>query len=191
MKKSLGRKTLAMPSPVWVVGTYDDAGMPNVMTVAWGGICCSKPPAVSIALREATYTYACLARRRAFTVNVPSAAHAAAADLVGVISGRDGDKFAAAGLTAVASDLVDAPYVKEFPLNLECRLVESVKLGLHTLFVGEIVDVKADEEVLGHDGYPTVDGVRPFTFVVAEQSYYALGERIGPAFAAKRKDAAS
>lgn len=191
MKRSLGAKTLAMPSPVWVIGTYDAAGTPNLMTVAWGGICCSKPPAVSISLREATYTYACVVGRRAFTVNVPSVSHAAAADLVGVVSGREGDKFAAAGLTAVPSELVDAPYVEEFPLNLECRLVDSLKLGLHTLFVGEIVDVKADEEVLGRDGYPTVDGVRHFTFVVAEQSYYALGDRIGPAFAAKRKNAAS
>ena len=175
-----------MPSPVWAIGTYDAAGAPNLMTVAWGGICCSKPPAVSISLREATYTYAGLVKHGAFTVNIPSTRHVGVADLVGVISGRDGDKFKAAGLTAVASDLVDAPYVKEFPLNLECRLVDSRRLGLHTLFVGEIVDVKADEEVLGSDGYPSVEGVRPFTFVVAEESYYALGERIGPAFAAKK-----
>jgi flavin reductase (DIM6/NTAB) family NADH-FMN oxidoreductase RutF len=175
-----------MPSPVWAIGTYDAAGAPNLMTVAWGGICCSKPPAVSISLREATYTYAGLVEHRAFTVNIPSARHVGAADLVGVIPGRDGDKFKAAGLTAVASDLVDAPYVKEFPLVLECRLVQSLKLGLHTLFVGEVVDVKADEEVLGSDGYPSVEGVRPFTFVVAEESYYALGDRIGPASAAKK-----
>ncbi len=186
MKKSLGRKPLAMPSPVWVIGTYDDVGTPNLMTVAWGGICCSKPPAVSISLREATYTYACVVRRRAFTVNVPSVSHVAAADLVGVVSGREGNKFAAAGLTPVPSDLVDAPYVKEFPLNLECRLLDSLNLGLHTLFVGEIVDVKADEEVLDGEGYPSVAGVRPFTFVVTEESYYALGDRIGPAFAAKK-----
>lgn len=186
MKTSLGAKTLAMPSPVWVIGTYDAAGTPNLMTVAWGGICCSKPPAVSISLREATYTYACVVQRRAFTVNIPSVSHAAAADLAGVISGRDGDKFAAAGLTAIPSDLVDAPYVREFPLNLECRLVDSLKLGLHTLFVGEIVDVKADEDVLDGEGYPSVAGVRPFTFVVTEQSYYALGNRIGPAFTAKK-----
>ncbi len=141
-----------MPSPVWAVGTYDADGAPNLTTVAWGGICCSKPPAVSISLRQATYTYAGLVKHGAFTANIPSTRHVEVADPVGVTSGRDGDKFRAAGLTAVASDLVDASYVKEFPLNLECRLVGLLKLGLHALFVGEIVDVKADEDVLGSGG---------------------------------------
>jgi len=175
-----------MSSPVWAIGTYDAVGAPNLMTVAWGGICCSKPPAVSISLRQATYTYAGLVKHGAFTANIPSTRHVEVADPVGVTSGRDGDRFKAAGLTVVASDLVDAPYVKEFPLNLECRLVDSLKLGLHTLFVGEIADVKADEDVLGSDGYQSVAGVQPFTFVVADESYYALGDRMGPAFAADK-----
>ncbi len=57
MKKSIGAKTLLYPTPVLIVGTYDKTGKPNVMTVAWGGICCSVPPCVSISVREATYTY--------------------------------------------------------------------------------------------------------------------------------------
>jgi len=175
-----------MPSPVWSIGTYDAAGAPSLMTVAWGGICCSKPPAVSISLREATYTCAGLVEHKAFTINIPSTRHVGAVDLVGVTSGRDGDRFKAAGLTVVASDLVDAPYVKEFPLNLECRLVDSLKLGLHTLFVGEIADVKADEDVLGSDGCPSVARVQPFTFVVTEESCCALDDHMGSAFAAKK-----
>ena len=54
MKKSIGAKTLLYPTPVLIVGTYDKTGKPNVMTVAWGGICCSAPPCVSISVREAT-----------------------------------------------------------------------------------------------------------------------------------------
>ena len=150
MKRFLGVKTLAMPSPVSAVGNYAAAGTPNLMAVARGATCCSKPPAVSVSLRKATYKHAWVVRRRAFTVNIPSVVCAGAADLVGAFSGLgDGDSCAAAGLTAVPSDLVDAPHVREFPLNPECRLVDSLQLGRHMLFVGEIVDVKADEEVLG------------------------------------------
>ena len=121
------------------------------MAVAWGGICCSSPPCVAVSLRRATYTYGNLMERKAFTVNVPSEGHAREADYVGIASGRKVDKFAASGLTPIRSKLVDAPYVAEFPLVLECRLLRTVEIGLHTQFVGEIVDVKADETVLGEE----------------------------------------
>ena len=101
MKKSLGPGTWLYPTPVFVVGTYDAAGKPNVMTVAWGGICCSKPPCVAISVRKATYTYGNLMERRAFTISLPSEDQVVPADYFGVASGRDTDKFAAAGLTPV------------------------------------------------------------------------------------------
>src|SRR5512139_3204029 len=120
MKRSLGAKTLAQPSPVWVIGSYDAQGKPNIMTIAWGGICCSQPPCVTISLRKATYTYECIKKRNAYTVNIPSAALVKEADYVGTVSGRTIDKFAMTKLTAVRSDLVDAPYIQEFPLVIEC-----------------------------------------------------------------------
>jgi flavin reductase (DIM6/NTAB) family NADH-FMN oxidoreductase RutF len=66
--KSFGAKTLAFPAPVWVVGTYDQNGRPNVMTAAWAGICCSSPPCVSVSLRKATYSYGNIISRKAFTI---------------------------------------------------------------------------------------------------------------------------
>lgn len=182
MKTSLGAKPLAYPTPVFVVGTYDAQGKPNVMAVAWGGICCSKPPCVSIAVRKATYTYANLVERKAFTVSIPSREYMEAADFFGIASGRDVDKLAAAGLTAVRSDLVDAPYVGEFPLALECKVVHVAELGLHTQFVGEILDVKAEEDCLNPDGKPTAELVRPFMWAPAENQYYAVGEKLGRGF---------
>ena len=104
MKKSLGPGTWLYPTPVFVIGTYDAAGKPNVMTVAWGGICCSKPPCVAISVRKATYTYGNLMERRAFTISLPGEAQAVPADFFGVVSGRDTDKFAVAGLTPVRSE---------------------------------------------------------------------------------------
>ena len=93
MKKSLGAKTLIYPTPVWVVGTYDNEGKPNVMTAAWGGVCCSQPPCVGVSLRKATYSFGSIMERKAFTVNVPSDAHVREADYFGIASGRDSDKF--------------------------------------------------------------------------------------------------
>ncbi len=182
MKKSLGVKTLAFPTPVWVVGTYDSEGKPNVMTVAWGGICCSKPPSVNVSLRKATYSYNNIIEKRVFTVNIPSEKYAKEADYFGIATGSKTDKFADTGLTPVKSDLVDAPYIKEFPLILECKLTHDTKIGTHTLFVGEIVDVKADESILGEEGLPDINKVLPVLFAPEVRTYHGIGSTLGKAF---------
>jgi flavin reductase (DIM6/NTAB) family NADH-FMN oxidoreductase RutF len=182
MKKSIGARAFVLPTPVWVIGTYDQDGKPNVMTAAWGGICCSKPPCVGISLRKATYTYGNITDRKAFTVSVPSETYAKEADYMGTVSGRSADKFAATGLTPVKSDLVDAPYVGEFPLVLECNLIQTNEIGLHTQFIGQILDVKADETSLGDKGIPDVENIRPIIYGPEIRAYYGIGEYIGQAY---------
>ncbi len=187
MKKSLGAKTLALPTPCWIVGTYDQDGKPNVMAVAWGGICCSQPPCVAVSLRKATYSYGNIQARKAFTVSVPSEKQVAEADFFGIVSGRDTDKFAATGLTPVRSDLVDAPYVAEFPLIIECRVIQTVPIGLHTQFIGEILDVKCDEELIVKNEFPGMTQVRPLIYAPGFRAYYGVGEMLGEAYKVGRK----
>ncbi len=182
MKKSLGVKTLACPTPLWVVGTYDSEGKPNVMTIAWGGICCSKPQSVNISLRKATYSYNNIIEKRAFTINIPSENYAKEADYFGIATGSKTNKFVDTGLTPVKSDLVDAPYIKEFPLILECKMTHNTEIGTHTLFVGEIVDVKADESVLGENGLPDINKVLPVLFAPEVRTYHGIGKTLGKAF---------
>jgi len=188
MKKSLGAKTLAQPSPVWVVGSYDSQGKPNIMTIAWGGICCSQPPCVTISLRKATYTYGCIKERKAYTINIPSAALVKEVDYVGTTSGKNIDKFAMTKLTPVRSELVDAPYIKEFPVVIECRVLHTLEIGLHTQFIGEIVDIKAEESVLDERGFADILKVKPLIFDTMQGSYYGIGERIGKAFSIGKRE---
>ncbi len=184
MKKSIGAKTLLFPTPVLMVGTYDPEGKPNLMCAAWGGICNSQPVSVAVSLRKATYSHACIIERKAFTVGIACESKMAEADYVGMASGRDLNKFSAAGLTPVKSELVDAPYAKEFPVVLECRLLHVIELGLHTQFIGEIVDVKADSEVLGDDGIPDIMKIKPLIYDTGHKGYYGIGEELGKAFSA-------
>jgi flavin reductase (DIM6/NTAB) family NADH-FMN oxidoreductase RutF len=178
-RKSLGAKTLAQPCPVWVIGSYDKMGKPNVMTASWAAICCSQPPCVTVSLRKATHTYGNIMESGAFTVNIPSEAFTREAAYFGSVSGRDVDKFAATGLTAVHGDSVNAPYVNEFPLVLECRLIKTVELGLHTMFIGEIRDVKADESILNEQGRPDIMKLKPFLFVPGDPDFYGIGTSLG------------
>jgi flavin reductase (DIM6/NTAB) family NADH-FMN oxidoreductase RutF len=182
MKKSFGSKTIIYPTPVWCVGSYDTDERPNVMTIAWGGICCSSPPCVTISLRKATYTYGNIMQRKAYTLSVPSEKYVAVADYFGIVSGRSEDKFARTGLTPVKSELVDAPYVAEFPMVLECRVIHHYEIGLHTHFVGEIMDVKVEESALGDDGKADMQKVRPIVFSPDTDAYYAVGQFVGKAF---------
>lgn len=182
MKKSLGAVTHAMPTPVWLVGSYDKEGKPNLATVAWGGVCCSDPASVTVSLRKSRHSYHAILERQAFTINVASNRFAREADYAGIASGRDSDKFAVAGLTAVRSELVDAPYVAEFPLILECRLLQTVEIGVHTQFIGQIVDVKAEEEVLDGNGVPDATKVLPLVYSPANRTYYGIGAVVGKGF---------
>jgi len=185
-KKSLGARTV-LPSPVWVIGSYDKNGQANAMTSAWAAICCSRPPCVTISLRKETYTYSNIMEKKAFTVNIPAASQAAYAAYFGSVSGRDVNKFVATGLTPVKSDLVEAPYIKEFPLILECRLKQTLEIGSHTMFIGEIVDVKADENILTEEGALDLEKFRGFFFQPGRGKFYQYGEFLGDVAALAEK----
>jgi flavin reductase (DIM6/NTAB) family NADH-FMN oxidoreductase RutF len=182
MKKSIGAKTVVYPTPVFVVGTYDKEGKANVMTASWAGICCSDPPCLTISLRKATYTYHNLVARKAFTVSLPSEKYTAEADYFGLATGKTADKFKVSGLTAVKSEIVDAPYVAEFPFVLECRVIHTYEIGLHTQFIGQILDVKAEESVIGKGGLSDMEKIRPVLFDPECYAYYGIGKRLGKAF---------
>jgi len=182
MKKDIGAKTLLFPTPVLVVATYDSNGKPNAMTAAWGGICCSDPPCVTISLRKATYTYGSLMESKAYTINIPGEQYIKEADYFGIASGRNEDKFAATGLTPIKSEFVNAPYISEFPLNLECKIVHIAELGLHTQFVGEVVNVKVDSSLQENDRQPLIEQIRPLIFAPDSGRYYSIGAVAGKAF---------
>ena len=182
MKIDIGAKTLLFPTPVLVVATYDSRGKPNAMAAAWGGICCSVPPCVTISLRKATYTYGNLMETKAYTINIPGERYIKEADYFGTASGRDVDKFAVTGLTPIMSEFVNAPYISEFPVNLECKIVHIAELGLHTQFVGEVVNIKVDSEMHENDLQPLIEQIRPLIYSPDNRKYYSIGEEIGKAF---------
>ena len=182
MKKSLGAKTLVYPTPVLVVCTYDHEGNPNAMTAAWGGICCSSPPCVTISLRKATYSYGNLINKKAFTINIPSENYVKEADYFGIVSGKKDDKFAKTGLTPVKSDIVDAPYISEFPVILECKVIHVIELGLHTQFIGEVMDAKIDDTLQDKGDRPIIEQIKPLIFAPDSRNYYGIGKQIAQAF---------
>ena len=187
MKKALGPVTLAYPMPAFLVAAYDEEGKANIMTAAWGGICCSNPPCIAVSVRPERWTHKAIVVRKAFTVCVPSAAQAAMVDFAGMVSGAKEDKFSATGLTAVRSKVVDAPYVDECPLVLECELQATLELGSHTQFVGRILNVGIETDCLNENGQPDMYRIDPLLYDGGQKQYCRVGEPLGKAFSLGRQ----
>lgn len=150
---------------------------PNVLTIAWTGTVNGQPPMLSISVRQSRHSYPLLCAARDFVVNVPRASQLEIVDMAGVESGADVDKFRDYGLTAAPAARVAAPLIAECPINIECVVRHQLELGTHDLFVGEIVAVHYDEDVLDPEGHLLVDGVNAIAYASGE--YRALGERLG------------
>lgn len=179
MRKNFGAKPMCYPMPVYIIGTYGADGTPNAMNAAWGGI--SEETEISICISADHKTTENILSRKAFTVSMATAKYIAACDYVGIVSGnKEPDKFTKAGFHATKSEFVDAPLIDELPMALECELIsydpESCRL------VGRIVNVSADESVLGDNGKVDVSKLQPITFDPMNNHYLVLGEKVGQAF---------
>jgi len=180
--KSLGPSTAAFPTPTWVIATYDKNGCANAMTAAWGGVANSNPASIFVAIRPDRYTYENILIKREFTVCIPSEEYVREADYFGIESGRETNKIEAAKLTAVKAEKVNAPYIAEFPMYLECNLADRMNLGSHFVIIGQIVDVKAREEIMDHKDSIEIQKLKPIIYSPTDKNYYGVGEEIGNAF---------
>ncbi|MBN2279069.1 MAG: flavin reductase family protein [Candidatus Marinimicrobia bacterium] len=176
-KISLGKTTDIHPKPALVIGSYDEKGVPNIMTASWAGICNSDPVCIAVSLRPATLSYHNITKNMAFTVNVPGENLVKIVDYAGVKSGHDENKFEKLGLTPVEADSVYAPYVEEFPLVLECKVIKIIDIGSHRQFIGEVMDTKADPSVLDDRGRVDVTKLKPISW--GGRGYWGLGDFMG------------
>ena len=181
MLKNLGVKPYTFPMPVLMIATYGEDGKVDVMNMAWGGVCAENMVALNI--DEDHKTSANIKARGAFTLSIADIPHIEAADFFGIATGNKmEDKFERSGLHAVKSGRVDAPVVEEFPLTLECKVVECQHTAYGFRVLGEIVNVLADEKVLDEKGKVIPEKLNAFVFDQCRSGYYAVGEKVGQAW---------
>ena len=165
------------PLPVVMVSCIDSEGRTNILTVAWTGTVCTNPPMLSISVRPERYSCRMIRETGEFVVNLTTEALARAADLCGVKSGRDVDKWKEAGLTPVPARQVKAPLIGESPVNLECRVEKELALGSHIMFVARVVSVSVDEAYLDEKGSFRLDQAGPVCY--SHGTYFSLGKEAG------------
>lgn len=179
MKKLIKKGTYLFPTPAAMVSCAGAGTSPNIITLAWVGVVCSEPPIVSISVRPSRHSHRLIKESSEFVVNIPRENQLRELDFCGMASGRDVDKFAKLGLTPLAGSQVAAPLIKECPVNLECRVIDVKSLGTHDLFLGEIVAVHMDEEVMNDKGDIDISRLRPIAYCPQAAQYWSLKETIG------------
>ncbi len=169
--------TALCPVPVVMASCAAPEGRANIITLAWAGTVCSNPPIVGLGIRPTRYSYDLIKAAGELVVNIPNQGLLRAADYCGVVSGREADKFAALGLTPSPGREVKAPLIKECPINLEMRLLQTMPLGSHDLFLCEVLHVHLDAEILDQRG--RIDPLKANLLTYGPGVYWSVGQTLG------------
>lgn len=183
MRKNFGAKTWLYPMPVLIVGTYDENGVPNAMNAAWGGIYDTNQ--IMVCLADDHKTTENIKKTEAFTVSFATVNTVESCDYVGIVSANDEpNKFEKAGFHAIKSEFVNAPIIFELPMTVECKLLKFNEDGI---CIGEIVNVSAEESILGDNGKIDAKKLEPIIYDSVSHAYWSFGEKVGNAFSDGKK----
>ena len=183
MRKNFGAKPILYPQAVFIIGSYDESGNADAMNAAWGGVAGFNKIFMCISSHKSTDN---ILARKAFTVSMGTADQVIACDYVGLVSAsNEPEKMKKSGFHTVKSEYVDAPVIEELPMTLECKLISDDPEN-HYMF-GEVVNVSADEAILGEDGSIDIAKLRPIIFDGVHAAYHVIGEKVGNAFSDGKK----
>lgn len=161
-----------------MVSTADKSGNTNILTIAWTGTVCTNPPMAYISVRPERYSYHMIEESGEFVINLTTEKLARAADFCGVRSGREVDKWEECGLTpGTAHSLKYAPCIEESPVNIECRVVKTEKLGSHHMFLAEVMAVRIDDSYMDERGKFELNRTGLLSYSHGE--YLGLGKKLG------------
>ena len=177
-KINLGSAIPAYPMPVSLVGAHVE-GKPNFLAVAWFTMASYKPPRIAIALGKGHYTNPGIKENKTFSVCLPSVDMVEVTDYCGIVSGKKIDKSSIFDL--FYGELKTAPMIKDCPLSMECKLVETVESSLNEVFIGEIIGTYTEERFLS-DGKLDFKKMRPFILSQPDTSYWTLGDPLAKAW---------
>ena len=177
MRKKLKITEGIFPMPVLMIATYNEDGTVDVMNAAWGTML--ERDQIILNLTESHKTVKNIRRRRGFTVSIANTKNVVAADYFGTVSGNNTpNKFENSGLTSIKSDNVDAPIINEFPICLECELLEDES---NWGIVGKVINVTALDSVMNGDNVD-INLVEAIAFDPYTHGYYEVTKRVGNAF---------
>lgn len=170
--------TMVYPVPAALVSVGATPDEWNLLTVAWIGTVCSDPAMLSISVRQERHSFPLIEKTGEFTVNLTTVDMARSVDWCGVRSGAQYDKWKETGLVPIPGEKVKSPTVEQSPLSIECVVRSKTDLGTHTMFLAEVVNVRADDRYMDPEtGRFMLEKANLLAYVHGH--YYALGDMIG------------
>lgn len=167
----------AAPHPAIIAGTFVD-GKPTYNTLGDFGILCAYPLHVYIASVESHFTNLGIRTHGTFSVNIPSTEQLIKTDYVGSVSGHKVDKSLV--FDYEVGEVEYAPLIKECPVSIACRVTQSMIVGRNEVFMGKVVAIYANPEVV-KDNEINIDLVNPITLFM-DGSYRNMGKTVGQCY---------
>jgi flavin reductase (DIM6/NTAB) family NADH-FMN oxidoreductase RutF len=183
MEKQQIGNNFFIPMPVVLVGTQV-RGKDNFMTVGWCARANANPPMIMCGIGNHHYTPKGIMETKTFSVNIPSSGLLEKTDYCGLVSGEMTDKSKV--FEVFYGSLKTAPMVRNCPVSLECRLVQTVPLPTNSLYIGEIAGAYADGRVI-KDNKPDFPEIDPLFLTMPDNRYWTLGKYAGDAWSAGKK----
>jgi flavin reductase (DIM6/NTAB) family NADH-FMN oxidoreductase RutF len=173
MKKQINKLTTPIVSPAVVisVGNWDEN---NLITLAWVARVVSEPPVMSISIRPSRHSTSLIKKLGEYVINVPSADQIREMDFCGTRTGKKVDKWEELKLTKEKGLNVKVPLIKEFPINIECKVIKTIEHGTHIIYLGEVQAVHVDEELLLED---KIDPLKQNQIVYIARNYYGITKK--------------
>ncbi|NQU88545.1 MAG: flavin reductase family protein [Mariniphaga sp.] len=168
---------MVYPLPAVMVSCGEIPEEHNIITIAWTGTICSDPPMCSISIRPSRHSYEIIKRTGEFVINLTTEELAKATDWCGCRSGRKYNKWKEMNLTPLSAKVVKAPIIAESPVNIECKVKEVLELGVHHMFIAEVVNISVDDAYLDETGAFSFAKANPLVY--SHGHYFGLGEKIG------------
>ncbi|WP_024613608.1 flavin reductase family protein [Clostridium sp. Ade.TY] len=151
-KRDFKGSVVLNPVPVVLISSRNIEGKDNVFTVGWVGTVCTRPPMLSISIRPERLSYEYIKESMEFVVNIPNASMTKEVDFCGVRSGKKVDKIKEMKFTMKECDNINASYIAECPVNIECKVKQIIPLGSHDMFIAEVLSSHINEELIDENG---------------------------------------
>ncbi len=184
MKIPRGSYPLLYPIPICLLGALVD-GKPNYETVGNIGMVSFNPNLLMVSSVKTHHTNKGVNQNKTLSINYPTAEMVAETDYCGMVSGAKTDKSRL--FTNFYGEL-DTPMIQECPVNLECRVIDTLSYGAYDVWITEVVETYIDESITPDDPkqWPTIQQVNPLVYSPAGE-YYSLGAKIGIGYSVGRK----
>ena len=178
MKVDLKPGAMIYPLPVALISCGQNRDEYNIFTTCWMGTISSDPPICYISIKPDRHSHAIIKRNMEFVINLTTEELSEQVDYCGLTTGSEVNKFSDLGLTIDFAKRINAPFIAESPVNIECSVKSIINYGSHDMFISEIVNVKINNELLDKESHRIkLDKLNLMSFNYGK--YHGLGKLLG------------